>query len=781
MISTNDASNGSDVASAGNQFTPHFFYLSAGGELERLNRFRTENPNIIIADEYEGQLREYVKLLHPTRPLSESETATELERILGGKPMQEHGNWVYYPWINTLVHVLEEGPFIAVRTNRNKYKITDEEREILSNKIVGVIGLSVGQSISLTMAMERTFGEIRLADFDDLELTNLNRIRSGLHELGMSKVVIAAREIKEIDPYLKVKIFPEGITPQNIDEYITGGGKMDILVDECDSLEIKVLCRMKAKEYKIPVVMDTSDRGMVDIERFDLDPNRPIFHGLIEHLNLADLEKAKTNEDKIPFMLPMVGLVNCSERMQASLLELNQTITSWPQLASSVTLGGGVAADVCRKIMLEQTDVSGRYYVDMDDIIYNAEPPPLPDLSKPDEADLLLHASPEEKYWLSLINKLPENTRIAQTDLAKDIVSQIVEMACDAPSGGNCQPWKWLYKDKILYLFHEKARSESLLDYKHTGSYLAMGAAIENLVLKSHELGYEVETDLFPLTAADELIATFRFYHSGQVPAGTKTESHDFDHLIEGVLRRVTNRKVDKKVIIEESRLQNLKHVVGSMPGAKLHLATSENDIKQICDIIATVDKLIFTNKETHQYFIKEIRWTPEEAELKRDGLDIETLELSAGEMTGIKIAKNWSVVKYLGYWKSGSVFEKISRKALLAASAIGMVSMPKFSSIDFINGGRAIQRMWIAANQDNIALQPHTPVTFFFNRLKYGNGEGFGDAMKNDLLAIRPKFEQVFGIDQDIGEIFLFRLFEAGEPKTKALRRHLEDMLTIY
>ena len=87
------------------------------------------------------------------------------------------------------------------------YKISPIEQDKLSTKKVGVIGLSVGQSISITMAMERTFGEIRIADFDELELTNLNRIRAGVHELGLPKVALVAREIAEIDPYLNVKCF----------------------------------------------------------------------------------------------------------------------------------------------------------------------------------------------------------------------------------------------------------------------------------------------------------------------------------------------------------------------------------------------------------------------------------------------------------------------------------------------------------------------------------------------------------------------------------------------
>ena len=51
---------------------------------------------------------------------------------------------------------------------------------------------------------------------------------------------------------------------------------------KCDSFPIKILSRLKARDYHIPVLMDTSDKGLIDIERFDLEPQRALFHGLLE-------------------------------------------------------------------------------------------------------------------------------------------------------------------------------------------------------------------------------------------------------------------------------------------------------------------------------------------------------------------------------------------------------------------------------------------------------------------------------------------------------------------
>jgi hypothetical protein len=351
-------------------YLPVFFRIRSHTDRQALQKLMESNPAIVVFDAIEGQLTELMKAANPTQRLSAGDLADAVKKHLGGVPPEEYGVWVYYPWSGRLVHILDEKEFIELRTSRNLYKITREEREILSKQKIGVIGLSVGQSIAVTMAMERTFGEIRLADFDTLELTNMNRIRTGLHNLGVSKVMLAAREIAEIDPFLKVVCFTEGITEDNIDDFLLKDGRLNILVDECDSLDVKIYARVRAKAHRIPVVMDTSDRGMVDIERFDLEPERQIFHGLISEFAPAAI-RAMAPQERMNLVLSIIGKETLSERAGLSLSEVGKTITTWPQLASSVALGGATGTDICRRILLNQLHASGRYYVDLQKIISN--------------------------------------------------------------------------------------------------------------------------------------------------------------------------------------------------------------------------------------------------------------------------------------------------------------------------------------------------------------------------------------------------------------------------
>jgi len=369
----NKISSISNAPVLSNIYRPQYFRTINHNEREKLNALISSNPGITIFDTIEGQLAELIRLNHPQQRLTKEESAALVTAHVNGNT-DEYGVWVYFPWSDKLVHTLDEEEFAQVRTSRNIYKITPEEIAVLRSKKIGIIGLSVGQSIALTLAMERTCGELRLADFDEIELSNMNRIKVNIQDLGLNKAIVAARQIAELDPFINVICYEKGITLDTIDDFFTAGGKLDVLVEECDGIDIKILARIKAKALQIPVVMDTNDKGMLDVERFDLEPGRPIFHGKVaelEALNETELTEKLNNltiPEKIVYLGKIIGFENLSAAMQKSVGEMNKTIVGWPQLASAVTLGGAMITDISRKILLDQFTQSGRYFVDFDEL-----------------------------------------------------------------------------------------------------------------------------------------------------------------------------------------------------------------------------------------------------------------------------------------------------------------------------------------------------------------------------------------------------------------------------
>ena len=750
-------------------FKPEILRLNSAGDEQRFNELLSSD-SILVFDELYGQLKEMIKSRHASRTLKNEDYDHLIREHMAGTLPENYGVWVYYPWNHRLVHILNEEEFVEVRTSRNQYKITNEEREILAKKKIGVIGLSVGQSVSVTLAMERGCGELRLADFDILELTNYNRIRTGLYNLGIKKVVAVAREIAEIDPFLKIICYPEGITEENIEKFISEGGKLDILIDECDGLDVKILCRQRAKAAQIPVVMEASDRGTIDVERFDLEPTRPILHGFVDHLDLSKIKYLKTNEEKVPYLLPIAGAETISTRAKASMLEVGQSITTWPQLASAVALGGGITADVCRRILLDQYHQSGRYFIDIEELIAD---PKLDSINKhiPE-----FTAGIQEQEIQALIKEASVSNVPGKISLAKEEVKALVEAAISAPTGGNAQPWKWKYQNDTLYLFNDRQYETHLVDFNHTASYIGFGAATENLVLEAHKRGYEIKIDRLPLGDKSDLIATYSFFRNSVDGA----EPHVKDELANLIFKRQANRLLVERKEIEATRLDKMVEAVRTMPGADLQFITDEQGRKDISNIIAKADRIRLMHEGGHIDFLAEIVWTEEENQKYRKGIDINTLDLTPSERAGFGIARNWEVIDYLNKWNGGAGLERVSNKSAMAASAIGLITMPSFSMENFFNGGRAVERAWLAATQDNISFQPLSISTFLFNRLNYQEAQAFPEKMAAELGELRKEFERLFSIDKKPGEVLLFRIFLTDAQPKASLRVPVDAVLSF-
>jgi molybdopterin/thiamine biosynthesis adenylyltransferase len=755
-----------------NSYKPVFLNPKLENDSIKINQL-LEVESVVVHNEIRVQLKELIKCKNPSRTFSELEIENEINKKTGGNSINEYGVWIYYPWSKKLIHILDEQEFIEVRTSRNQYKITIAEREILAKKKIGVIGLSVGQSVSVTLAMERVCGELRLADFDTLELTNLNRIRTGLQNLGLSKCISVAREIAEIDPFISVKCFTDGLNEENMDSFFLDGGKLDLLVEESDGLDIKILSRYKAKELKIPVIMEASDKCMLDIERFDLNPERPILHGLLENLDVAKLKTLKTNEEKIPYMLNIVGIDTISTRAKASMIEIGETITTWPQLASAVTLGGGVTADVSRRLLLNYYTGSGRFYIDIEDIIKNDNLKSEPDNFQFTNNFFASEENEVKKFIETDFQKCSDDA----INLEKNQIVEIVADATKAPSGGNAQPWIWYSRGKKLYLLQDVFRSSPLLDFDRMASRIALGAAIENLILSAHAKNINLKVNYFPNKADENLLASFEFFDSNF--SSTQIEKKIDSDLYPLIEKRLTNRNIEKREELPFLDLEELKKVAGEIEGCELKLITDQIGIDSVGSIIAEIEKLRIMHPEGHKNFLDEIRWTPEENLNTKDGIDIETCDLTVAELTGFKIAKDKKVIDLLNSWERGAAFEKLSKKATSTASALGLVLMPEYSKISVVNGGRAMEKVWLKANGLGIAFQPQSPVTFLFARLINGNGIGLDSKMIERLPVLRKSFKEIWEIESDnLGEIFLFRLFKGTKPVVNSLRRDINDVL---
>lgn len=270
--------------------------------------------------------------------------------------------WAYLPWSNVAVKLPDEESFYRLRTARNRNIITPEEQRRYRESTVGIAGLSVGSTALASLVRTGGPKTISIADHDTVEISNLNRMHADLVDLGEKKTVVAARKTWEIDPFADLRLWSDGLHKESLRSFIDGDRKLDVFVDEMDDIPLKFAARIECRELQVPVVMatDNGDGAIVDVERFDLEPQRAIFHGRVEESLAA---AAKTREQFIAASSAIIDASLFAQRQGSSLREVGKTIAGVPQLGTAATIAGASVAYAIRQIVTGAPMPSGRYIV----------------------------------------------------------------------------------------------------------------------------------------------------------------------------------------------------------------------------------------------------------------------------------------------------------------------------------------------------------------------------------------------------------------------------------
>lgn len=116
--------------------------------------------------------------------------------------------------------------------SRNIGWVTREEQEVLRKKRVAIAGMGGVGGIHLLTLVRLGIGAFTIADLDVFEIVNFNRQAGAMvTTIGQSKVETLAKMALDINPELDLKIFHNGVTQDNITEFLEGA---DLYVDGMD-------------------------------------------------------------------------------------------------------------------------------------------------------------------------------------------------------------------------------------------------------------------------------------------------------------------------------------------------------------------------------------------------------------------------------------------------------------------------------------------------------------------------------------------------------------------
>ncbi|MFZ2176440.1 MAG: Rv1355c family protein [Rhodococcus sp. (in: high G+C Gram-positive bacteria)] len=644
--------------------------------------------------------------------------------------LEEPAVWAYYSWRRTVVRLLGPSSFSLLRLDRNRNKITAREQVRLRQLTVGIVGLSVGHAVALALALEGVCGALRLADFDTLELSNLNRVPATVFDLGVNKAVVAARRIAEIDPYLDVSLWENGLETESVEDFLSG---IDVVVDECDALDVKVSLRREARRIGLPVLMATSDRGLLDVERFDLDPERPIFHGMIGDIDVDSLA-GLSSRDKIPLVLQMLDAGQLSATMAASLVEVDESISTWPQLGGEVLLGGAEVAAAVRRVGLGQPLESGRCRVDVDEHL-----------------DALISPKPVVPLGVSdveeVVPEVPANR--------EGRVDAVVRAAARAPSGGNIQPWKIVADDNELSIVLDPEYTTAM-DVRHRGSHVAIGAALHNVRIAAAATGLLGSVRLYDAGPGD-VVASMTF-GTGADPA--------LAGRYEQMLRRATNRSLGVPAELSDAQVVLLEEAA-AREGARLCLVTAPAEMAALGDILAESDRIRFLTPTLHQEMVGELRWPPLDS--VETGIDVRALELDSADLSTLTLLRRPEVMVQLAAQDSGQALGRSMRDRVMSSTSVAVVMVTGTSSLDYVRGGAATESVWIDAQAHGLAVHPISPV--FLYAVEQSELANMSPRYATSLGLLQQEFLDVVGAKAGESPALVMRLSRAPEPSVRSAR----------
>ena len=168
----------------------------------------------------------------------------------------------------------------------------DGQKKLLMSKvfILGMGGL--GSPISIYLA-SAGIGNLGIADFDNVELSNLQRqVLFDQKSINKSKVEVAKKKLLSINSKLKIDIYKKKITKKNIDKIINN---YDVIVDGSDNFQTKYLINdscIKNKKTLVSAALRGFEAQITTIKGWVKSKNNPCYRCMFPEMNKDDYNES---------------------------------------------------------------------------------------------------------------------------------------------------------------------------------------------------------------------------------------------------------------------------------------------------------------------------------------------------------------------------------------------------------------------------------------------------------------------------------------------------------
>jgi threonine dehydrogenase-like Zn-dependent dehydrogenase len=239
----------------------------------------------------------------------------------------------------------DEGDFYRQLTERNADDAAAQEALATATILVAGCGSIGGAAVEpLARLGARRF---LLADPGEYEVNNLNRQNATLSDIGRNKAEVAAERVLAINPHASVRVFPEGVTADNVEELTTG---CDIVVDGVDvttmsGLRAKHVLHEQACRRRLPLLTGWDMLGAQYVRVYDYRRLRRVLDGRLSRDDLDRLSVWQVLHRLVPARYVPLEMVTLARA------NLTNPQFTFPQLVYAADLFGAVSSHVVAQVL----------------------------------------------------------------------------------------------------------------------------------------------------------------------------------------------------------------------------------------------------------------------------------------------------------------------------------------------------------------------------------------------------------------------------------------------
>lgn len=663
--------------------------------------------------------------------------------------------------------------------SRNIGWLTEQEQQFIRTQKVAIAGLGGVGSEHLVTLCRLGITQFHISDFDDYEVHNFNRQAGAyMSTVGRPKCNVMEDTALDINPEAIVKTFPSGIDESNVDEFLKG---VDIYVDSLDffALKARKLIFAKCEVNGIPIVT-AAPIGM-GTALLCFTPKSMSFS------DYFDFKKSDSENDA--FIKFLIGLT-------PSMLQRNYLVDpttadfiakKGPSTSMAVKLCAGTAATYVLKLLLNRGDVPVAPY----GLHFDAYNNKLKKTWRP-----FGNRNPIQRIAFSIAKSvvLKEQPAKPPRPTLSTPIEKIIDRAKWAPSGDNTQVWRFELTSATSCIIHgSDTRDWVVYDLQGNASKLALGCLLENMHLAAQAAGYQLDYTLASSTLTNgprhKPVGDYQI-HCSLIPSKAPVKA--LDKLLEShISLRTTQRKSMGTQPLSEKELERFNTALPA--GFSLIWKQTPTDKLKVARLLFGNAYTRLSMKEGFDVHSKIIEFTPRHKdksayqdannEVSRDKLPGKAIGLGPIMQLITKHSfKSWPAFDFSRRFLGATLLPRLLLDFIPAYKSAGIFALvkdtPPSSDTDYIEAGRAVQRVWLLSSALKLGFQPcQTPVIFseyLRNDVTFTSNTSTIKNAEN----METQYRALFGQNNTAKIVFMGRVGRSPLPLYRSVRLSTEELL---